>query len=202
MTRAPFDNRPGRLFAKLALPLLLAMAATAGALVIRVQDQSRHLASPAVAGPGTASIVGLRDGQTLVAAKGTVGREIVDWLASRRPGHRYFELGGRQFVGDTTEPTAESSARVGRLVAMLRANRDVSVRVIGYSDDSGSPLEDQQRSEALARRLVDEIAMRGIAARRLAFEGRGAADPIASNASVAGRARNRRVAILMTRRGG
>ena len=201
MTGAPFDNRPGRLFAQLALPVFFAMAATAGALVIRVQDQSRHLASPSVSGPGTANIVGLRDGQTLVAAKGTVGREIVDWLASRRPGRRYFELGGQQFVGDTTEPTAESRARLGRLVSMLRANRDVSVRVIGYSDDSGRPPEDQQRSEARARRLVDEIASRGNAARRLAFEGRGAADPIASNAFADGRARNRRVAILMTRHG-
>ena len=202
MTGTALEGRPARLIAQFLLAFLVPMAVIAGALVIRAQDQSHHLASPTVSGSGTASIVGLRDGQTLVAAKGTVGREIVDWLASRQPGSRFFELGGQQFVGNTTEPTAESRARVGRLVSMLRANRDVSVRVIGYSDDSGRPLEDRQSSEARARRLVDEIAMHGIPARRLAFEGRGAADPIASNASAAGRARNRRVAILVTRRGG
>src|SRR3546814_6364900 len=86
-----------------------------------------------------------------------LGRQLVDWLAARGPGEKTFELGGQEFVGRSATPTPESIGRVSRLVAMLRANTDVRVTIIGHTDPSGDKEADHAlgiaRAEALAQRL-------------------------------------------------
>src|SRR5258706_11027915 len=46
----------------------------------------------------------------MVAAPGTVARELVDWLETDEQ-QRLFELGGQEFVGRSSEPTMESKLR-------------------------------------------------------------------------------------------
>lgn len=145
------------------------------------------------------SIVSLGHGRTMVAPRGTVARDIVAWLASGAEGERYFEAGGREFIGNSAELAPESWNRIERFVMMLQANHDVRVRIVGFSDASGNAAEDQRLSEARARQVMIEIAAHGIAPSRLSFEGRGSANPIAGNATPACRARNRRVAIILSR---
>ena len=71
------------------------------------------------------------------------------------------------------------------------------VRIIGYTDSTGSAaynqLLSQQRAQAVATYLED----RGVAAQRLATVGMGEAQPRASNATAAGRQLNRRVEMLI-----
>lgn len=152
-------------------------------------------------GDGTMeSIVSLGRGWTMVAPKGTVARDIVDWMESGAEGQRYFEAGGRQFIGNSTELAPDAWNRIDRFVIMLRTHRDVRARIVGFSDASGNTAEDQRLSETRAREVMIELASHGIARKRLSFEGRGSADPIADNATAAGRERNRRVAIILSRR--
>jgi len=145
------------------------------------------------------SIVTLGQGQTIVAPDGTVARELVDWLASDAPGPTLFELGGDEFAPGSAEPTAQSWPRISRLVAMLKAHPDVHIHIVGHSEDSGDPARDLALSTARARTLAAEIVRQGIAASRVGHEGHGAAEPIADNRSQAGRARNRRVALVLSR---
>jgi outer membrane protein OmpA-like peptidoglycan-associated protein len=146
------------------------------------------------------SIVALRNGATLVAKPGTPGRELVDWLASKDPTHD-FELGGRQFEGRSVEPSAEAKGRLTRLVAMLTANENVRIHIIGHSDRTGDPQADRTLSEARAHYVADALDDAGIARERISFEGRGGDQPIASNDTPAGRDRNQRVSIVLTRKG-
>jgi len=145
------------------------------------------------------SIVSLGNGRTMVAPTGTVARDIVAWLASRAEGKHIFEAGGHEFVGNSAELAPESWPRIERFAAMLQANHDVRARILGFSDASGNALEDQRLSEARARAVMTEIAAQGIEPSRLSFEGRGSADPVADDATPAGRQRNRRVAIILSR---
>ena len=94
----------------LILPVLLAAA-----IVLSVRACLKEPEKVYKVGPEGSGIVALDDGSTLVAQKGTVGRDLVDWLAGRGDGERRFELGGHQFVGRTTEPTAETIGRLPRL---------------------------------------------------------------------------------------
>jgi len=145
------------------------------------------------------AIVALRDGSTLVAQSGTPGREIVDWLASDAPEGR-FELGGRQFVGRLADPTIEARVRVPRLIAMLRADSDVDVEIVGHSDRSGDAAADRALSEERATRLAQLLRAGGIARDRIHVEGLGGDEPIADDATAEGRRRNGRVSLILSRR--
>lgn len=188
--------RPGMIL--LALLAALGLTVALGLRACSMLDDS-PVESPLPGGRAAGSVVSLGYGRTMVARRGTVARDVVDWMASRADGERYFEAGGREFIGNSAEFAPQSWNRIERFAMMLKADRHVRARIVGFSDASGNAAEDQRLSEARARRVMIEIEAHGIAPSRLSFEGRGSVNPIADNATQAGRARNRRVAIILSR---
>lgn len=71
------------------------------------------------------------------------------------------------------------------------------VEVIGHTDNTGSAALNQDLSQRRAQSVAGILAAAGVAQSRLAAVGRGFTQPIASNDTVAGRAQNRRVEILI-----
>lgn len=69
----------------------------------------------------------------------------------------------------------------------------IRIAVIGHSDSTGAADGNLQISRARAETVAAELQLRGLANDRLIIEGRGASQPIASNDTVAGRERNRRI---------
>ena len=179
--------------------LLLAMfIVLVGAVAMAVKSCSDR-APPEHEVTDSSGLVALRDGSTMMAEHGTVGRDLVDWLAAGEEGQRRFELGGQEFVERTAEPTAESLGRIPRLVAMLRANPDVDVIVIGHTDNTQDAAADMALSLARARMLVGRLEAAGIEPERLKVEARGSAEPLASDATAEGRRRNQRVSLVLVR---
>ncbi|PZU07762.1 OmpA family protein [Sphingomonas sp.] len=183
---------------RLVLFLLFALAFMSVALAVK--SCSNDMPDPAPGPVGNpAGVVALSDGSTMIAQPGSVGRDLVDWLARGDPGRKKFELGGQEFVGRTAVPTAESLGRTSRLIAMLRANPDVDVTIVGHTDPSDDAAADRSlglaRANALSRLLRDGH----IAAGRISVESRGSSDPIAPNGTVEGRARNQRVTLYLSR---
>ncbi|MBQ4285074.1 MAG: OmpA family protein [Bacteroidales bacterium] len=87
----------------------------------------------------------------------------------------------------------ESMVEINRVATLMKENPDLEFEVQGHCDATGSdkvndPLS-QQRAEAIVAALVDQ----GIAGARLTPVGKGSHEPIASNGSEEGRAKNRRV---------
>jgi hypothetical protein len=146
-----------------------------------------------------AAVVALRNGDTMLASPGTPGRQIIDWLASDVPEGR-FELGGKQFVGRSVEPTLEARARVPRLIAMLRSDPSVHVDIVGHSDTSGDPAADRSLSEQRARKLADLLHAAGISSDRIRTEGRGGSEPIADETTTEGRQLDQRVSLILVRK--
>jgi outer membrane protein OmpA-like peptidoglycan-associated protein/sugar phosphate permease len=77
----------------------------------------------------------------------------------------------------------------------LRACPELRLAVTGHSDNRGSPDYNIRISQQRAALVVSQLSRHGIAPERIRALGEGAADPMADNASAAGRARNRRVEI-------
>ena len=63
----------------------------------------------------------------------------------------------------------------------------------GYTDDRGDKTSNRKLSENRAFACMAYFSMRGIEARRISYKGFGEENPIASNKTASGRARNRRV---------
>jgi outer membrane protein OmpA-like peptidoglycan-associated protein len=73
-----------------------------------------------------------------------------------------------------------------------------TVDVLGHTDSVGSETYNQRLSENRARSVAEYLASQGVKSARLLIAGRGESQPIASNATPEGRARNRRVEIQIS----
>jgi outer membrane protein OmpA-like peptidoglycan-associated protein len=78
---------------------------------------------------------------------------------------------------------------------VLRKFNKTLIDVDGHTDSTGSASHNQGLSERRAASVANYLAGRGIDQRRISTMGYGMERPVASNASEAGRAQNRRVEI-------
>lgn len=79
----------------------------------------------------------------------------------------------------------------------MRNQPGVRVRVIGHTDNTGSDATNERLSGERAERVRSYLVDRGVSSQQIETAGRGAREPVASNASADGRARNRRVEIFV-----
>lgn len=182
------------------LLLILFPILLAAAIILSIRACQNQPSNVEIRDAEKAGLVALSDGSTLIAKDGTVGRDLVDWLASRGSARESFEVGGHQFVGRTMEPTAETLGRIPRLVAMLKANPDVKAVIVGHTDPSGDATADRVVALKRAQTLADLLEDGGIDAERLTVESVGASEPVASNETQKGRAANQRVSLILMRK--
>jgi outer membrane protein OmpA-like peptidoglycan-associated protein len=84
-----------------------------------------------------------------------------------------------------------------KVAALLLRFPDKKIVVEGYSDTTGADRINELVSSRRARAVYDFLVGQGFDAERLTFAGLGAVDPVSSNATAGGRAKNRRVDIVV-----
>lgn len=82
----------------------------------------------------------------------------------------------------------------------LRNNPNAEVRIIGFTDNTGSDAVNNPLSVDRAQSTRDYMVGRGVPASAIRVEGRGSREPVADNNSLTGRAQNRRVEIYVGER--
>src|SRR5574343_139214 len=88
-------------------------------------------------------------------------------------------------------------AVLDRFATTLNQNPVTTVRIVGHTDNAGSDAINNPLSVNRAAATRDYLVSRGVASNRIAIDGRGSHEPIADNATAAGKAKNRRVEILV-----
>ncbi len=83
--------------------------------------------------------------------------------------------------------------RLDKIIATLNESPETRFEIIGHADSTGAADYNQDLSERRAAAVADYLIKGGIAPSRFTTSGRGEMDPIASNDTKEGRARNRRV---------
>lgn len=96
----------------------------------------------------------------------------------------------------TLKPGARES--MAKLAGILLAYPDLRLEVDGHTDSVGSDAYNQQLSEKRAASVRDYLAQQGIPISSVAVRGFGKTQPIASNATAAGRQHNRRVELVVS----
>lgn len=81
------------------------------------------------------------------------------------------------------------------LAATLGQYNQTNIVVMGHTDSDGSNAYNQNLSEQRARAVASYIYNKGVAANRISTIGYGETRPVATNATAAGKAENRRVEI-------
>ena len=103
---------------------------------------------------------------------------------------------GINFDFDSARINPGSDKLLDELSDSLRASAASAITVIGHTSSEGSVLYNDKLSQRRAEAIVTAIVGRSINAERISAEGRGENQPIADNATEAGRSLNRRVEIV------
>ncbi len=99
------------------------------------------------------------------------------------------------FDSDALKPEARDNLR--ELARSLQDNAGTDVLIVGHTDSTGRTEYNQSLSQRRARAAADYLGGQGVARGRLRTEGRGEAEPIASNDTESARQQNRRVEVAI-----
>jgi outer membrane protein OmpA-like peptidoglycan-associated protein len=103
-----------------------------------------------------------------------------------------------RFAPDSDEFLPEERPRLDIIAqALKQAAPDQDFLVEGHTASIGRPAGEMELSLRRAKRMVDELARRGIAAGRFIYKGWGGTKPLGDNNSEEGRSLNRRVEITI-----
>ncbi|MGH7895871.1 MAG: OmpA family protein [Candidatus Binatia bacterium] len=112
-------------------------------------------------------------------------------------GTKISELPGANFDFNKATLKPEGKAKLDEAVQILNKYPDMKISVNGYTDSIGSDAYNLKLSERRAESAVAYLTSKGVAAGRLSVKGYGKSNPVADNKTEEGRARNRRVELIV-----
>ncbi len=112
----------------------------------------------------------------------------------------WFEFDKLLFETGSSNLRPESNQQLKDIAVILKAYPNVSAKIGGYTDSVGVAADNKRLSEQRAQSVRKALVANGIAASRLEAEGYGEEHPVADNATETGRTRNRRIALLVTKK--
>ncbi len=105
-------------------------------------------------------------------------------------------LKGINFRTGSFELLPSSNTEINRLSEILNSKPAVTARLVGHTDSDGSEESNITLSTNRAKAVYEALIAKGIAASRLSYDGKGESSPIATNATEAGKAQNRRTEFI------
>ena len=112
----------------------------------------------------------------------------------------WFNFDRLNFVTGSATLSPESSEQLGNVAEILRAYPNVNLKIGGYTDNTGNAAANKKLSQARADTVKADLVNRVIPGARLSAEGYGDAHPVADNSTAEGRAKNRRIAMRVTKK--
>jgi len=102
------------------------------------------------------------------------------------------------FANDSAEIPTSAYTLLDNYAAFLKRNTNYSAKIVGYTDSIGSASYNQKLSERRANAVMNALIERGVDPKQLSAIGMGELNPVASNDTPEGRAKNRRIEAQMT----
>jgi OmpA-OmpF porin, OOP family len=112
----------------------------------------------------------------------------------------WFDFDRLSFDPGSARLRPESQEQLNNIAAILAAYPNVHIKIGGYTDNIGGADRNLQLSRDRANTVMAELARRGVSLERLAADGYGEQSPIGDNSTEEGRARNRRVSMMVTQK--
>ncbi len=173
----------------------------------------------AIAGGAIGALIGKKAGNTAVGAiiggaiGGTAGAFIgrnmdrqAKEIENTVPGAEVIPAGegiivkfdsGILFGFDKSELTASAKQNIENLAASLNKYPNTDIMVIGHTDALGTDAYNMKLSQSRAESVKSYAYAKGVDLNRLKVVGKGENEPIASNETADGQAKNRRVEIVI-----
>ncbi|OGX90967.1 OmpA family protein [Hymenobacter coccineus] len=155
--------------------------------------------------PGRPVVVQLPTGDQLRVGENTAEARLFYLLTGSpkaQPGDAQagIRLDQVNFAAGTARLPATARAQLTNLGAVLKAFPRARLKVAGFTDNQGPPEASVFLSANRANAVRNAIVAQGVALVRVTAQGYGQAQPLASNDTPQGRAQNRRVHLLLTKK--
>ena len=142
--------------------------------------------------------VTLPGGKTLDLEPQTLNYELQSFLASPDAPPRRFTFDHLNFATDSAVLPVDAQPTVSALAQILNAYPKAKVELAGYADSTGSDPHNVQLGAQRAQAVLTALAAAGVASDRMKTATGGSSNPVDTNASVDGRAENRRTELVVT----
>ena len=144
----------------------------------------------------------LPGGMKVSVPEGSFNYSLHQWLAGTTDTTvpKRFVFDNLNFETGSTKLTPDSVPTVNSLVAILKAYPAVAVRLEGHTDNTGDAAANKKLSLDRAIVVKEIMITGGVADARIGTDGYGEENPIASNQTDEGRAKNRRTELVVEKR--
>lgn len=140
-------------------------------------------------------------GVTLNLPADSIERKLLVFIQDpnqKATGETWFSLDKIAFETDSATLKPSSQEQLRNVADILKAHPQVTLKIGGYTDNTGNPAHNLQLSRDRATNTMNQLVSLGIEQSRLTAEGYGDKSPVADNATEKGRQRNRRVDVSVT----
>ena len=146
----------------------------------------------------------LAKGYLMLSDKFSPGKELTDStnitktfkLIPIKHGNK-FTLNNLYFKVDSPQLNSKSFAELLKLIDFLKLNPTLKLEIRGHTDNTGGADYNLTLSRQRAKAVFDYLTAHGIDATRLSYTGYGFSQPVADNSTSEGKAKNRRVEMVV-----
>lgn len=132
-------------------------------------------------------------------AANSAGTQMMNYINEGFKGDGKFTFKNLTFDIGSAKITNSSVGEVDNLAFILKAYPNVKIKINGHTDNQGEANNNKILSEARAMAVKGRLIEQGVDRNRIIAAGYGSEDPIATNETEEGRAKNRRIEVTISR---
>ena len=138
-----------------------------------------------------------KEAQLLAEAAAADARSRAPAAAPATGASKQMALNDSAFAPGAATLRPEARSNVSAIAAFVNRDKTKQIRIEGHTDNGGNANADLVLSQRRAEAVRDALVGAGVDSRRITTFGMGQAHPVASNTTDEGRAKNRRVDVIL-----
>jgi outer membrane protein OmpA-like peptidoglycan-associated protein len=138
-----------------------------------------------------------REAELAAAAADSLRMQLQGMTARSEARGQVMTISGEAFASGQSALRAEARENLQKVIDLINANPGANVLIEGHTDSQGSANLNQVLSQRRAEAVRDALIQEGVDGSRLRAVGLGKDRPVADNGTAEGRARNRRVEVVV-----
>ncbi len=173
-------------------------AGAGGVIGAVIGKQAGNTAVGAIIGAAVGGTAGALIGHYMDKQAEEMQRDIKDAKIERvGEGIKITFNSGILFALNSATLTPDAEHNIQELAKILNKYKDTNILIEGHTDSTGTADYNQRLSERRAGSVAQYVESLNVAASRITTKGYGESQPVATNATVEGRAKNRRVEVAI-----